>query len=76
MTHPFCDACTRLRLTPDGKLRNCLFSDDEIDVRRVLRAGEDDRGVQEAFEEAVRSKPKCDAPDFSDNNKWMVEIGG
>ena len=76
MTHPFCDACTRLRLTPDGKLRNCLFSDDEIDVRRVLRAGEDDRGVREAFEEAVRSKPKCDAPNFSDNNKWMVEIGG
>jgi cyclic pyranopterin phosphate synthase len=76
MTHPFCDSCTRLRLTPDGKLRNCLFSDDEIDVRRVLRAGEDHRGVQEAFEEAVRSKPKCDAPDFSDNNKWMVEIGG
>jgi cyclic pyranopterin phosphate synthase len=76
MTHPFCDACTRLRLTPDGKLRNCLFSDDEIDVRRVLRAGGDDRGVREAFEEAVRSKPKCDAPNFSDNNKWMVEIGG
>jgi cyclic pyranopterin phosphate synthase len=76
MTHPFCDACTRLRLTPDGKLRNCLFSDDEIDVRRVLRAGGDDRGVREAFEEAVRSKPKCDAPNFSDNTKWMVEIGG
>ena len=52
------------------------LSDDEIDVRRVLRAGEDDRGVREAFEEAVRSKPKCDAPNFSDNNKWMVEIGG
>ncbi len=76
MTHPFCDACTRLRLTPDGKLRNCLFSQDEIDVRGLLRAGEDDQGVREAFERAVRTKPKCDAPDFSDNDKWMVEIGG
>jgi cyclic pyranopterin phosphate synthase len=76
MTHPFCETCTRLRLTPDGKLRNCLFRDDEIDVRRLLRAGGDDGGVREAFEEAVRTKPRCGAPDFSDNHKWMVEIGG
>ena len=76
LTHPFCDGCTRLRLTPDGRLRNCLFSDNEIDVRRLLRSGEDDAGVREAFEEAVRTKPKCNAPDFSGNNKWMVEIGG
>ncbi len=76
MTHPFCDACTRLRLTPDGKLRNCLFSQHEIDVRPLLRAGNDDRDVREAFERAVLTKPKCDAPHFSDGDKWMVEIGG
>lgn len=76
MTHPFCDACTRLRLTPDGKLRNCLFSQEEIDVRSLLRGGDGDQKVWEAFEKAVRTKPKCDAPDFSDNDKWMVEIGG
>lgn len=76
LTHPFCDACTRLRLTPDGRLRNCLFSRDEIDVRDLLRAGGDDRELREAFERAVRTKPKCHAPDFSANGRWMVEIGG
>jgi cyclic pyranopterin phosphate synthase len=76
LTHPFCGTCTRLRLTPDGKLRNCLFSDDETDILRLLRSGEDDVGVREAFERVVRTKPKCEAPGFSENNRWMVEIGG
>lgn len=76
MTHPFCHACTRLRLTPEGRLRNCLFNGDDIDVRRLLRAGRNDQAVREAFEEAVRTKRKCDAPEFSDNHRWMIEIGG
>ncbi len=76
MTHPFCRACTRLRLTPDGKLRSCLFSADEVDVRGLLRAGRDDEELREAFEAAVRLKPRCEAPAFSGNKKSMVEIGG
>ena len=76
MTHPFCQACTRLRLTPDGKLRSCLFSEDEIDVRRLMRDGRDDGELREVFETAVRLKPKGEAPAFSGNRKWMVQIGG
>ncbi len=40
MTQPFCATCNRLRLTADGKIRNCLFSDAEMDLLGALRAGE------------------------------------
>jgi cyclic pyranopterin phosphate synthase len=39
MSHDFCDACNRVRLTSDGKLRHCLLSDHELDVRALLRGG-------------------------------------
>jgi cyclic pyranopterin phosphate synthase len=76
MTHPFCSTCTRLRLTPDGKLRGCLFSASEIDVREVLRNCGDDEKVRRAMESAILSKPRGSAPVFSRNRRWMVEIGG
>ena len=38
MSRPFCHHCNRLRLTADGKLRNCLFALDEADVKGLLRA--------------------------------------
>ncbi|GAO44419.1 molybdenum cofactor biosynthesis protein [Flavihumibacter petaseus NBRC 106054] len=40
MTHPFCDTCNRMRLTADGKLKNCLFSRTETDLLGPYRAGE------------------------------------
>lgn len=73
---PFCANCTRMRLTADGKLRMCLFSSDEIDVRGPLRAGADDRKIREIFDEAARKKPRRETPPFDENKKWMVEIGG
>jgi len=76
MTHPFCHVCSRLRLTPDGKLRSCLFRSSEVNVRQLLRSGENDQKIREAFETAIRSKPTDSAPDFSGNHRWMVEIGG
>ena len=45
MTEPFCDTCNRIRLTADGKLRNCLFSKDEIDILSAFRKGEDIRSL-------------------------------
>lgn len=41
MTEPFCDSCNRLRLTSDGKMKNCLFSKGEADILSALRNGED-----------------------------------
>ena len=41
MTDPFCDTCNRLRLTSDGKMKNCLFSKGEADILAALRNGED-----------------------------------
>ena len=41
MTAPFCNTCNRLRLTADGKLKNCLFSDGETDLLTAFRKGED-----------------------------------
>lgn len=41
MTDPFCDTCNRLRLTSDGKMKNCLFSKGEADILSALRNGED-----------------------------------
>src|SRR6185369_8873831 len=39
MSTPFCDTCNRLRLTPDGMMRSCLFDGGEVDLKPVLRSG-------------------------------------
>jgi cyclic pyranopterin phosphate synthase len=57
LSHHFCGECNRLRLTADGRLRTCLFSDDELDARAVLRGGTDD-DVRELIERALAAKPE------------------
>ena len=42
MTRPFCENCSRTRLTADGQIRNCLFADQEADLRSLLRSGASD----------------------------------
>jgi cyclic pyranopterin phosphate synthase len=54
----FCQACNRLRLTADGKLRPCLFSDKEIDLIEPLRQGATSEGIKRLIREAVSSKPE------------------
>jgi GTP 3',8-cyclase len=54
----FCPACNRLRLTSDGKLRTCIFSDQETDLRRPLRQGADDDQLEMIIREAIASKPR------------------
>ncbi len=56
LSHHFCGECNRLRLTADGRLRTCLFSDDELDARRVLRGGADE-DVRALIREALLRKP-------------------
>jgi cyclic pyranopterin phosphate synthase len=55
----FCAQCNRLRLTPDGRIRTCLFSDDEIDLKGVVReSGGDEAKVEEILYQALQAKPE------------------
>ena len=58
MSHHFCPACNRLRLTADGRLRPCLFSDDEIDIKGPLRSGCSGEDLKALFKTAISRKPK------------------
>jgi len=57
LSHHFCGECNRLRLTADGKLRMCLFSDEELDARAVLREGTDE-DVRALIRAALAAKPE------------------
>lgn len=73
----FCENCDKLRLTYDGKLRPCLGSFLEFDLRSVLRGGCSDAELAAFFENVVARKPK--EHDFRDNyqpNRKMIAIGG
>ena len=74
LSRHFCSECNRLRLTADGKLRPCLFSDDEYDVRTALRAG-DDQAVRAVFAEALGAKPD-EHHDKVGTERGMSQIGG
>jgi cyclic pyranopterin phosphate synthase len=58
ISHHFCQQCNRLRLTPDGKVRTCLFSDDEIDLKTMIRNGASDDQIREELQTAIQNKPK------------------
>ncbi len=58
ITHHFCADCNRLRLTSDGKLRPCLFSETEIDLRSTLRSGGPDAEIERLFRLAIKAKPE------------------
>lgn len=73
----FCENCNKLRLTSDGKLRPCLGSYLEFDLRSVLRDGCDDAALAAFFQNVVARKPK--EHDFRNNyqpNRRMIAIGG
>lgn len=74
ISQPFCDQCNRLRLTADGKLRTCLFSDDEIDVRHVLRHGTD-AGLPPLLRDALALKPESHDMRVG-TIRGMSQIGG
>jgi cyclic pyranopterin phosphate synthase len=79
VTEPFCGTCNRLRLTSDGSIRNCLFSDDEHDVRGVLRSGGADEDIAFLLRQAVWAKfpgHAINQPDFLRPHRSMSMIGG
>ncbi len=75
----FCDSCNRLRLTADGKLRTCLFADEEMDIRQLLRSGCSDLELEKIFEEAILRKPRRQQTlegQIKSCSRPMVQIGG
>jgi cyclic pyranopterin phosphate synthase len=83
MSAPFCSTCNRMRLTADGKLKNCLFSRDEFDILGPLRRGED---IVPIIHHAIGLKEKETGGQLSEHfemlraesieNRSMIRIGG
>lgn len=83
ITNPFCDSCNRIRLTANGKIKNCLFSNSETDLLTAFRNGE---SITELISVSVKSKKKVrsgmvtisemDDPKLHFDNRSMIAIGG
>jgi cyclic pyranopterin phosphate synthase len=83
MTSPFCSTCNRIRLTADGKMKNCLFSKDETDLLTALRSGQD---IEPLIHASVSSKAEKVGGQLLGNyeelhaeeikNRSMIAIGG
>jgi cyclic pyranopterin phosphate synthase len=79
VTEPFCSSCDRIRLTADGKLRTCLFSRREWDLREPLRAGATDSELEHLIRAAVRHKElkhRINERGFVRASRSMSQIGG
>ena len=79
VSHAFCSACDRTRLTADGQVRNCLFAQQETDLRQLMRSGADDDAVEAAWRAAMWAKAAghgINDPDFVQPDRPMSAIGG
>jgi len=79
VTQPFCGACDRTRLTADGQVRNCLFGQEETDLRALLRGGAEDETIADAWRAAMwgkRAGHGIDDPTFLQPARPMSAIGG
>jgi GTP 3',8-cyclase len=79
MTHHFCSYCNRLRLTSDGKLRPCLFSETEIDLKSALRSGVPDEEIERLLRLSIAIKPEShelSGAKVASGRKAMSRIGG
>jgi molybdenum cofactor biosynthesis protein A, bacterial len=79
VTQPFCGHCSRIRLTADGKLRTCLFSKEDHDLRGLLRENASDEDLAVYIRSVVTEKEKShriNEPDFVPPSRTMVFIGG
>ena len=79
VTRPFCEACERTRLTADGAVRSCLFSNDETDLRGLLRGGADDEEVAHAWRMTMWGKlagHEINDAGFAQPIRPMSAIGG
>jgi cyclic pyranopterin phosphate synthase len=79
VSHPFCMSCDRFRVTADGKLRNCLFSLEETDIREMLRTGAGDAAIAQAIRDSIAAKKEgheINTSRFIQPARPMHAIGG
>ncbi len=79
VSHDFCDKCNRIRLTADGKIRPCLFSEMVVDLRPALRSGADDSVIDGLLHLSLAIKPEYHELDMIPQQKAlraMINIGG
>ena len=79
VTQPFCGFCSRIRVTADGKLRTCLFSKEDHDLRLLLREGASDDDLVAYIRSVVNEKEeghRINEPGFVPPSRTMVFIGG
>ena len=79
VSNPFCDHCNRIRMNADGKLRTCLFSADETNLKEMIRSGKSDENIAETIRQAVLIKEpghKINLDDFERPDRAMHAIGG
>ena len=75
----FCQRCNRLRLTADGRLKTCLYSTPEVDLRAALRQGEPDDALEAMIVSALERKPESHPPLAEVSGRTdvvMNEVGG
>ncbi|HHT9136659.1 MAG TPA: GTP 3',8-cyclase MoaA [Candidatus Wunengus sp. YC60] len=73
VSQPFCNSCNRLRLTSDGKLRSCLLSGGEVDLKAILRNNPTEETLTDAFIRAANLKPSVHA---GKGHVVMHQVGG
>lgn len=83
VTNPFCDTCNRIRLTADGKIKNCLFSNSETDLLTAFRNGESIEPLiidtvinKKAIRAGLNTMEQLSDPVAHSENRSMVSIGG
>ncbi|MEA2300172.1 MAG: 3,8-cyclase, partial [Solirubrobacteraceae bacterium] len=79
VSDPFCGDCNRIRITSEGKLRTCLFSMNETDLRTPMRDGASDDEVEQVIRDAVwrkELKHRVNDPGFRQPARTMSQIGG
>ncbi len=79
VSQPFCSSCNRFRLTADGRLRNCLFSHDETDIKQFLRSDSADERIAQAMLSSIAAKKEgheINTARFIQPDRPMYSIGG
>ena len=79
VSRPFCMSCNRIRLTSDGKVRNCLFALDELDVKGIMRSGGADEEIADVVRRSVHAKwegHEINTSRFIKPPRPMYAIGG